>query len=82
MSFSKCKINLRRKCENNLDFFYWILKEAIIIFKSSTDKFIKNDFSNNLLNFGIRTAFSKGQKSAFFEGTNTDTGPLCKVRRQ
>ena len=43
----------------------WNLKETIVIFKFSTDKFIKKEFLNNLVNFSKRSAFSKGPKRLF-----------------
>ena len=55
-------------------------KKIIVIFESSTFKFVKNESLTHAVNFVIRSAFSKGPGSAFSESSDPGPGPLYKVR--
>ena len=52
-------------------------QKAIFTFQINTLKFVKNESLPHTVNFGIRSAFSKGSGSAFPEGPSP--GPFYKV---
>ena len=66
--------------KNALFGHFWarILKN-IVIFETSTFKFVRNESLTHTVNFGIGSAFSKGPGSAFSEDPGPGPGPLCKV---
>ena len=53
--------------------------KTIVMFETSTLKFVWNESLNFTVNFGIGSAFSKGPGSAFSKEPGAGPGPLCKV---
>ena len=51
--------------------------KAIVISEINTLEFLKNESLTHAVDFGIRSAASKGPESGFSEGPGP--GPLCKV---
>ena len=75
----------KQKCLNlgpkipNFGTFGLEFGKAFVISEISTLKFLKNESLTHTMNFGIRSAFSKGLGSGFSEGPGPGLGPLCKV---
>ena len=63
-----------------LDTFGLEIQEVIVIFEISTVKFFKNESLTCTVNFGIRSAFSKGPESAFSEVPGPGPGPVCFIK--
>ena len=53
--------------------------EKLLSFESSTLEFVKNEFLAKTVNFGIESAFSKGQGSVFSKDPGPGPGPFYKV---
>ena len=53
--------------------------KTIVIFETSTRKFVKIEFLIHTVTFGIWFVFSKVPESAFFDGPGPDPSPLNKV---
>lgn len=60
-------------------FLDWNFKRIIVIFESSTLKFVKNKFLTEIVNFGIGSTFSKCPGSTFSEGPCPGPGQLFKL---
>ena len=63
-----------------LSIFGLEFSKNIVIFEISPIKFVKHGFLTHTVNFGMRSAFSKGLRFAFSEGPGAGPGPLYKVR--
>ena len=56
-----------------------VFENNIAIYEVSTLEFLKNEFLNHSVNFGVGFAFSKSRAPAFSEGLGPGPGPLYKV---